>query len=61
VPKIPGIPHLRAVGALERPGFVVAREGKHIVMTDGVRIVTVPRYDPVDAGPPYAVAHSERG
>jgi predicted RNA binding protein YcfA (HicA-like mRNA interferase family) len=49
VPKIPGIPHLRAVRALEKAGFVVAREGKHIVMTDGVRIVTVPRHDPVDA------------
>jgi predicted RNA binding protein YcfA (HicA-like mRNA interferase family) len=49
VPKIPGIPHLRAVRALEKAGFVVAREGTHIVMTDGVRIVTVPRHDPVDA------------
>jgi predicted RNA binding protein YcfA (HicA-like mRNA interferase family) len=49
MPKIPGIPHLRAVKALERAGFQVARQGKHIVMTDGRRIVTIPRHDPVDA------------
>jgi predicted RNA binding protein YcfA (HicA-like mRNA interferase family) len=49
VPKIPGVPHLRAVKALEKAGFYVARQGKHIVMTDGRRIVTIPRHDPVDA------------
>jgi len=25
----------------------VARQGKHIVMTDGARIVTIPRHNPV--------------
>ena len=49
MPKIPGISHLRAVRALEKVGFHVARQGKHIVMTDGRRIVTIPRHDPVDA------------
>ena len=47
--KIAGIPHLRAVKALEKAGFRIARQGKHIVMTDDVRIVTIPRHDPVDA------------
>ena len=47
--KIPGIPHLRAVKALQKAGFYVARQGKHIVMTDGRRILTIPRHDPVDA------------
>jgi predicted RNA binding protein YcfA (HicA-like mRNA interferase family) len=47
--KIPGIGHLRAVKALEKTGFRIARQGKHIVMTDGVRILTIPRHDPVDA------------
>jgi len=37
------------VRALEKAGFHVAREGKHVVLTDGVRIVTVPRHDPVNA------------
>jgi len=45
--KIPGI--LRAVKALQKAGFQIAREGKHIVLTDGRRIVTIPRHDPIDA------------
>jgi predicted RNA binding protein YcfA (HicA-like mRNA interferase family) len=49
MPKIPGIAHLRAVKALEKVGFQIARQGKHIVMTDGRRILTIPRHDPVDA------------
>jgi predicted RNA binding protein YcfA (HicA-like mRNA interferase family) len=49
MPRIPGIPHLRAVQALEKAGFRVARQGRHIVMTDGRGIVTIPRHDPVDA------------
>ncbi len=47
--KLPGINHLDAVRALEKAGFRVARQGKHIVMTDGVRILTIPRHNPVNA------------
>jgi predicted RNA binding protein YcfA (HicA-like mRNA interferase family) len=47
--KIPGIPHLKAVRALEKAGFKVIRQGKHIVMTDGARILTIPRHNPVNA------------
>lgn len=47
--KLPGINHRAAVRALEKAGFRVAREGKHVVMTDGQRIVTIPRHDPVNA------------
>jgi predicted RNA binding protein YcfA (HicA-like mRNA interferase family) len=49
VPKIPGVPHLQAVRALEEAGFGVVREGKHIIMPDGRRILTIPRHDPVNA------------
>jgi predicted RNA binding protein YcfA (HicA-like mRNA interferase family) len=49
VPKLAGVNHREAVRALEKAGFRVAREGKHIVMTDGQRIVTIPRHDPVNA------------
>lgn len=49
MPKLSGINHLQAVKALEKAGFYVARQGKHIVMTDGVRIVTIPRHNPVNA------------
>ena len=47
--KLPGIPHLHAVRALEKAGFRIVRQGKHIVMSNGSRIVTVPRNNPVNA------------
>jgi predicted RNA binding protein YcfA (HicA-like mRNA interferase family) len=47
--KLPGINHLDAVRALQKVGFRIARQGKHIVMTDGVRILTIPRHNPVNA------------
>ena len=49
MPKLPGINHLLAVRTLEKAGFRVLRQGKHIVMTDGVRKVTIPRHNPVNA------------
>jgi len=49
VPKIPGVNHLAAVRALENAGFRVVRQGKHIVMSDGIRILTIPRHNPVNA------------
>lgn len=47
--KIAGVPHLRAVRALEKAGFRIIRQGKHIVMSDGGRILTIPRGNPVNA------------
>jgi predicted RNA binding protein YcfA (HicA-like mRNA interferase family) len=49
VGKLPGVNHQQAVRALEKAGFVIARQGKHVVMTNGVRILTIPRHDPVNA------------
>jgi predicted RNA binding protein YcfA (HicA-like mRNA interferase family) len=49
LPKIAGVNHLSAVKALEKAGFWVARQGKHIVMTNGERIITIPRHNPVNA------------
>ena len=49
MPKIPGVNHLAAVRALEKAGFRIVRQGKHIVMSDGVRILTIPRHNPVNA------------
>jgi predicted RNA binding protein YcfA (HicA-like mRNA interferase family) len=49
VPRIPGVNHQDAVRALQKAGFRVARQGKHIVMTDGIRIITIPRHNPVNA------------
>jgi predicted RNA binding protein YcfA (HicA-like mRNA interferase family) len=49
MPRIPGVSHQRAVRALRKAGFRVARKGKHIVMTDGRRILTIPRANPINA------------
>jgi predicted RNA binding protein YcfA (HicA-like mRNA interferase family) len=49
VPKLPGVNHLDAVRAFERAGFRIVRQGKHIVLSDGVRILTIPRHNPVNA------------
>ena len=49
MPKLPGINHLRAVKAFEKAGFQVVRQGKHISMTNGDRILTIPRANPVNA------------
>jgi predicted RNA binding protein YcfA (HicA-like mRNA interferase family) len=49
VPKIPGINHLQAVRALEKAGFKIVRQGKHIVMSNGSRFFTIPRNNPINA------------
>ncbi|MGH7588502.1 MAG: type II toxin-antitoxin system HicA family toxin [Gemmatimonadota bacterium] len=47
--RIPDVPHRRAVKAFEKAGFRVVRGGKHVVMTDGTRILTIPRANPINA------------
>ncbi|NCP15974.1 addiction module toxin, HicA family [bacterium] len=49
MPKLPGISHQRAVKAFQKAGFRVIREGKHISMTDGERIIIIPRANPINA------------
>jgi predicted RNA binding protein YcfA (HicA-like mRNA interferase family) len=49
MPKLAGVNHLDAVRALGKIGFRVARQGKHIVMSDGTRVVSIPRHNPVNA------------
>ena len=49
MPKLPGVNHLDVVRILRKVGFKVARQGKHIVMTDGICVVTIPRHNPVNA------------
>ncbi len=44
MPKIPGVNHLRAVGAFEKAGFKIVRQGKHIIMSDGAHFITIPRH-----------------
>ena len=46
---LPGVNHLHAVRAFEKAGFRIVGQAKHIVMSNGVRIVTIPRRNPVNA------------
>ena len=49
MPNLPGVNHQRAVKVFEKCGFRVIRQGKHITMTDGKRIITIPRANPINA------------
>ena len=49
MPKLPGVPHLAAIRALQKAGFRVVRQGKHVVLSDGRRILTIPRHNPINA------------
>ena len=40
---------MRAVRALEKAGFRIVRKGKHIILADGVRFLTIPRANPINA------------
>ena len=49
MPRLPGVNHLQAVRALEKAEFQIIRQGKHIIMSDGIRTVQIPRHNPVNA------------
>ncbi len=49
MPKLPGVPHRRAVKTFEKAGFWIVRQGKHISMTNGERVIIIPRANPINA------------
>ena len=49
MPRLPGVNHLAAIKALEKAGYRIVRQGKHVVMSNGSRFLTVPRHNPVNA------------
>lgn len=49
MPSLPGVNHLFAFAAFEKAGFTIVRQGKHVVMTNGERIIVVLRANPVNA------------
>jgi predicted RNA binding protein YcfA (HicA-like mRNA interferase family) len=46
--KLPGVSHRHAVRAFKKAGFWGVRKGKHISMTDGERIIIIPRAKPIN-------------
>jgi predicted RNA binding protein YcfA (HicA-like mRNA interferase family) len=49
MPNLSGISHKRVVRALEKAGFRVVRQGKHISMANAQRILIIPRANPINA------------
>jgi len=49
LPKIQGITHQKAIRILKKFGFKVIRNSKHIIMSDGDKILTIPRANPINA------------
>jgi len=49
MPRIPGVSHQRAIRTLKKVGFEAVREGKHVVMSNGQRTLTIPRANPINA------------
>jgi predicted RNA binding protein YcfA (HicA-like mRNA interferase family) len=48
MPKLPGVNHKAAIRAFERLGYRIIRQSKHIVMSDGVHVVVIPRNNPIN-------------
>ena len=49
MPRISGVSADQAVRALKKAGFVILRQGSHIVMSNGHVRLTIPRHNPINA------------
>jgi len=49
MPSLPGINHQWAIKAFQKTGFWITRQGKHVTMTNGKRIITLLRANPINA------------
>jgi predicted RNA binding protein YcfA (HicA-like mRNA interferase family) len=49
VPKLPGVNHQQAIAAFSKAGFWIVRQGGHVTMTNGERIITLPRANPINS------------
>jgi len=49
MPKLPGVNHLDAVRAFGKAGFVIVRQGKHIILRREDRRIVIPRANPINA------------
>ena len=49
MPRLPGISQRDAERVLGKVGFQIVRQSKHVIMSDGVRIVQIPRHNPINS------------
>ncbi len=52
MPRVPGVNHLAAIKALQKAGFRIANQGKHVKMERGTVTVSIPRHNPI---PPFTM------
>jgi len=48
MPKIQGVRHQDAIRAFEKLGYRIVRQSGHIVMSNGVVRLVIPRANPID-------------
>ena len=46
--KLPGISHLQAIKAFQRIGFEIVRQSGHVIMSDGLITLVIPRSNPLN-------------
>ncbi len=49
MPKLSGVNHQRAIKAFKKIDFWIVSQGRHITMTNGERIITIPRANPINS------------
>ena len=49
MPRLPGVSQKDAVRVLEKRGFRIVRQGKHITLSNGAVMVQVPRHTTINA------------
>ena len=52
MPRVPGVNHLAAIKALQKAGFTIVHQGKHVRMRKGRVAVSIPRHNPI---PPFTM------
>ena len=49
MPRLPGISQKTAERVFAKIGFQIIGQGKHTIMSDGVRIIEIPRHNPINS------------
>lgn len=49
MPRLPGIRQREAVRVFEKLGYRIVRQSGHIVMSNGLIRLTIPRHNPINA------------
>lgn len=47
--KLPGVSHTQAIKAFQKVGFEVIRQSGHVIMSDGVTTLVIPRSNSINS------------